>query len=110
MRSYNAAIPALVQTRTSAGKHIVVVDSTRSITANANYKTAWLDDNLHPNDAGYVVMGRPGTLASNVPAQQPDRGLQCPPASAQRDPTHLGARIEVARGRSNSPNLASWGS
>jgi lysophospholipase L1-like esterase len=58
VRSYNTAIPGLVQTRTSAGRHIVVVDMYAAITANANYKAAWLDDDLHPNDAGYVVLGQ----------------------------------------------------
>lgn len=58
VQSYNDAIPGLVQTRVSAGKHIVVVDMYTAITANANYKTVWLDDDLHPNDAGYVVMGQ----------------------------------------------------
>jgi len=58
VQSYNDAIPGLVQARTSTGKHIVVVDMYAALTANASYKTAWLDDSLHPNDAGYVVMGR----------------------------------------------------
>jgi lysophospholipase L1-like esterase len=58
VQSYNNAIPGLVQMRASAGKHIIMVDMYGALTANANYKTAWLDDNLHPNDAGYVVMGQ----------------------------------------------------
>ncbi len=29
-----------------------------ALTANANYKTALKADNLHPNDAGYVVMSQ----------------------------------------------------
>ncbi len=58
VQTYNNAIPGLVQMRASAGKHIVVVDMFAALTANASYKTAWLDDNLHPNDAGYVVMGQ----------------------------------------------------
>ena len=36
----------------------VMVDMYGAFTANASYKTAWLDDNLHPNDSGYVVMGQ----------------------------------------------------
>ena len=58
VQTYNNAIPGLVQMRASAGKHIIMVDMYAAITANANYKSAWLDDNLHPNDAGYVVMGQ----------------------------------------------------
>ena len=58
VQTYNNAIPGLVQMRASAGKHIIMVDMYAAFTANASYKTAWLDDNLHPNDAGYVVMGQ----------------------------------------------------
>jgi lysophospholipase L1-like esterase len=57
IRAYNAAIPALVQARATAGKHVVMVDMYDAFTAIANYKTADLSDNLHPNDAGYAVMG-----------------------------------------------------
>jgi lysophospholipase L1-like esterase len=58
VQSYNNAIPDLVQMRASAGKHITMVDMYGAFTANASYKTAWLDDNLHPNDSGYVAMGQ----------------------------------------------------
>jgi lysophospholipase L1-like esterase len=57
VRSYNDAIPGVVQARTSARKHIIVVDMYAALSANARYKTAWLDDSLHPNDAGYVALG-----------------------------------------------------
>jgi lysophospholipase L1-like esterase len=58
VQRYNDAIPGLVQARASAGKHIIMVDMYGALTANASYRTAWLDDNLHPNDAGYGVMGQ----------------------------------------------------
>jgi len=29
-----------------------------AFTANAAYKTALMNDNLHPNPAGYTLMGR----------------------------------------------------
>ncbi len=54
--AYNAAIPALVDERAKAGKHVVLVDMYGAFTKNADYKTAWLGDRLHPNDAGLVVM------------------------------------------------------
>jgi lysophospholipase L1-like esterase len=56
VRTYNNAIPGLVATRVAAGKHIVVVDMYGAFTANSSYKTALMNDELHPNDAGYVVM------------------------------------------------------
>jgi len=53
---YNALIPAVVQTRAAAGKHVVMVDMYSAFTANANYQTEYLVDYAHPTDAGYAVM------------------------------------------------------
>jgi lysophospholipase L1-like esterase len=57
-QKYNAAIPGLVDTRAKAGKHIVFLDNYKAFSQNSNYKTALMADNLHPNDAGYVVLGQ----------------------------------------------------
>jgi lysophospholipase L1-like esterase len=56
VREYNAAIPALVAARASAGRHVAMVDMYAAFTANAAYKTALMADKLHPKDAGYTVM------------------------------------------------------
>jgi lysophospholipase L1-like esterase len=56
VRTYNAAIPALVSQRTSAGRHLILVDMYEAFTRDAGYKTALLGDNLHPNEAGYSRM------------------------------------------------------
>lgn len=56
--TYNNAIPALLQSRTAAGKHILLVDMYAAITANPSYQTALMHDGLHPNDAGYVIMAQ----------------------------------------------------
>jgi hypothetical protein len=56
--AYDAAIPGLIQARTATGKHILVVDMYAAMTANPSYKTALMHDGLHPNDAGYVIMGQ----------------------------------------------------
>ena len=58
VRTYNDAIPGLVQTRATAGKHIAMVDMYAAFAANSSYKTAIMSDELHPNDAGYVVMAQ----------------------------------------------------
>jgi lysophospholipase L1-like esterase len=55
--TFNAAIPGLVSARAQQGKHIAMVDMYGALTANPNYKTLYLANNLHPNDAGFVVMG-----------------------------------------------------
>jgi lysophospholipase L1-like esterase len=57
VRAYNAAIPGLVQQRAAAGKHIVLLDMYTTFTSNTNYKTALMNDNLHPNATGYAAMG-----------------------------------------------------
>ncbi len=56
-QAYNAAIPGIVQQRVTAGKHVMLVDMYSTFTANANYKTALMNDNLHPNPTGYALMG-----------------------------------------------------
>jgi len=58
VQTYNSAIPALVKARADAGRHIALVDMYAAVTANASYKTALLADTLHPNTAGYVVLGQ----------------------------------------------------
>jgi lysophospholipase L1-like esterase len=82
VQSYNNAIPDLVQMRASAGKHITMVDMYGAFTANASYKTAWLDDNLHPNDSG-----RPGTQESS-----PTFANQYPVVISTFDGEHVAVR------------------
>jgi lysophospholipase L1-like esterase len=57
VRTYNAAIPGLVQQRAAAGKHVMLLDMYSVFSSNANYKTALMNDNLHPNATGYATMG-----------------------------------------------------
>jgi lysophospholipase L1-like esterase len=50
--TFNAAIPAIIQERASAGKHIVLID------LNTGFPMADLSsDNVHPNVMGYAWMG-----------------------------------------------------
>ena len=56
IQAFNAPIPGLVKTRADAGKHVKVVDMYGAFTANPNYSTAYLANQLHPNDTGYAVM------------------------------------------------------
>ncbi len=58
VQTYNAAIPGLVNTRAAAGKHVVFLDNYAAFAKNANYATALMADGLHPNDAGYVILGQ----------------------------------------------------
>jgi lysophospholipase L1-like esterase len=54
---FNTKIATLVQTYITSGKHVALVDMYGPFRANTNYKTALMNDYLHPNDAGYVIMG-----------------------------------------------------
>jgi len=47
--TFNDQLPAIVQSRASAGKHVYLVDMSALTTAD-------LSDGLHPNDTGYQLM------------------------------------------------------
>ncbi len=53
IKTYNDAIPALLQTKVSAGKHVIGVDM------NTGFTTASMlsSDGIHPNQTGYNWMG-----------------------------------------------------
>jgi lysophospholipase L1-like esterase len=70
VKTYNAAIPGLVNSRAAAGKHVVFVDNYAAFAQNANYSTALMADGLHPNDAGYQVLGQSfyGVIGPLLPA------------------------------------------
>ncbi len=53
-QAYNATMPALVQERVAAGKHIMLVDMFTPLANNPGL----FADVLHPNDAGYVAMAQ----------------------------------------------------
>jgi lysophospholipase L1-like esterase len=57
VQEYNSTIPALVKERAAAGKHVRLVDMYGALTKVANYSTLCFANTLHPNDAGYQVMG-----------------------------------------------------
>jgi lysophospholipase L1-like esterase len=58
VEQYNDAIPAIVQERVSAGKHLIVVDQFTPIASAPNFVAQLLPDNIHPNAAGYALMGQ----------------------------------------------------
>jgi len=69
-RTYNTAIKGKVDAAAATGKHVVFVDNYAAFTQNTNYKTALMSDNLHPNTAGYVVLGDSfyGVISAQLPA------------------------------------------
>jgi lysophospholipase L1-like esterase len=71
VRSYNTAIKAKAEAAAAGGKHVVFVDNYQAFAQNSNYKTALMADGLHPNTAGYVVLGDSfyGVISSYLPAK-----------------------------------------
>jgi lysophospholipase L1-like esterase len=74
VRTYNAAIPGLVQSKASAGRHVHLVDMHSALT------TADLADGIHPNAGGYDKMATawlaalrsvPGSLGPTTPPTTP---------------------------------------
>ena len=57
VQAYNTAIQTKAEEAATAGKHVVFVDNYAAFAQNPNYKTALMSDGLHPNTAGYVVLG-----------------------------------------------------
>jgi hypothetical protein len=44
--------------RNAAGKHVIGVDMYAAFTSNPDYATAYMVDALHPNPAGYALLGQ----------------------------------------------------
>jgi lysophospholipase L1-like esterase len=57
IQAYDSTIPAVVQARAEAGRHILLVDMYAPIASHADYKTALLKDTWHPNEAGHAILG-----------------------------------------------------
>ncbi|WP_246238649.1 fibronectin type III domain-containing protein [Acrocarpospora corrugata] len=74
VRTFNAAIPGIVQTRASAGRRVHLVEMYSALT------TADLADGVHPNAGGYNKMAAvwynalqsvPGSLSNGTPSPSP---------------------------------------
>jgi lysophospholipase L1-like esterase len=57
VEEYNATIPAMVQERVGAGKHLLLLDIFSPFSASGSLAER-LPDNIHPDVEGYAVMGR----------------------------------------------------
>jgi lysophospholipase L1-like esterase len=84
VRTFNAAIPGIVQSKVSAGKHVHLVDMFSALT------TADLADGVHPNAGGYEKMSVvwfnalrsvPESLTNGTPSPSPTMTTSPPPSS-----------------------------
>ena len=57
VQAYNEGIPAVVEQRAVAGKHVKMVDMFTPFVDNPNYIRELLSDEVHPNDAGHIIIG-----------------------------------------------------
>ncbi|GAA4469164.1 cellulose binding domain-containing protein [Phytohabitans houttuyneae] len=82
VRTYNAAIPGIVQSKVAAGKRVYLVDMFRALTASD------LADGIHPNAGGYEKMAAvwydalrsvPDSLSNGTPTSAPPTST--PPTS-----------------------------
>jgi lysophospholipase L1-like esterase len=58
IRAFDAAIPAQVEERRAAGRHVVGVDMFAAFADDPNFRTELMVDALHPNTAGYALLGQ----------------------------------------------------
>ena len=56
--SLNALLPALVSAKVAGGQDAVLVDIAARILSEANWQTTLMDDDKHPNDAGYEIVAQ----------------------------------------------------
>jgi lysophospholipase L1-like esterase len=71
VRNYNTAIKERAEAAAASGKHVVFVDNYEAFAQNSSYKTAYMADSLHPNSAGYAVLGESfyDVISSYLPAE-----------------------------------------
>ena len=71
VRAYNTAIKAKAEAAAATGKHVLFVDNYDAFAQNSSYKTALMADGLHPNTAGYAVLGKSfyGMISSYLQAK-----------------------------------------
>ena len=56
--TYNTAIEEVVNELSAQGDHVAWLDNYAAVFQTPNWQSALMADNLHPNDAGYAVLGR----------------------------------------------------
>lgn len=56
--SYNTGVKQAVEERAAAGKKIIFVDNYKVIESQPNYSQTVMAESLHPNNAGYVLLGQ----------------------------------------------------
>jgi lysophospholipase L1-like esterase len=101
VRTFNAAIPGIVQGKVNAGKHVHLVDMHAALTA------ADLIDGIHPTAAGYDKMAATWYSAlRSVPGSIGDPGT--PPSGKQIVGSQSGRCVDVPNGAANGTQAQLW--
>jgi lysophospholipase L1-like esterase len=56
IEAFDQALPAVVEARARAGRHVVLVDAYAALASHPDYKKTLLFNEFHPNDAGYALI------------------------------------------------------
>ncbi len=56
--TYNAGVEAVVSELATSGDHVIFVDNYAAIETSPNWQGQLMADYLHPNDAGYAILGQ----------------------------------------------------
>jgi lysophospholipase L1-like esterase len=54
IQAFNGALPAVIEARVRAGRHVQLVDAYQALAGQASYRTTLMFNEFHPNDAGYA--------------------------------------------------------
>lgn len=115
VRSFNAAIPGIVQSKVNAGRHVHLVDMYPRLTA------ADLADGVHPNATGYDKMAAawyaalrsvPGSLGNGpttAPTTPPTTRATTPTTRPTTPPTTPVTRTQTPPTTVSTPNTATGG-
>nr|AFY23019.1 cellulose-binding family protein [uncultured bacterium] len=109
VRTFNATIPGIVQSKVNAGKRVHLVDMYRALT------TADLADGVHPNAGGYSKMATtwynallsvPGSIGD--PTQEPPPTGTCAATASVVNTWNGGYQADVSVRNNTSTHLTGW--
>jgi lysophospholipase L1-like esterase len=56
IQAFDAALPAMIEARARAGRHVLLIDAYAALASRADYKKALMFNEFHPNDDGYALI------------------------------------------------------
>jgi lysophospholipase L1-like esterase len=56
IEAFDQALPAVVEARVRAGRHVLLIDAYAALATRPDYKRTLMFNEFHPNDAGYALI------------------------------------------------------